>query len=329
MSIAEEFRDTVTIILAGYKDEIETSIFATNPGMYSRFEVVNFNDFSDTELNEIWAGLCKEHYISSDMVGNIVTRRLARKRQQGKGFGNARDVRKLFELASSRADRRHVREGKKTKKIVITVADVIGEKPDANNPVLVDAFRKLDAMTGISSVKKALRDIVESTQRNYDKELAGSAPDHVRISKLFVGNPGTGKTTVAALYGTILKELGLLSKGDVVKKTPSDFMGQAVGESARNTSTILKLCEGKVLIIDEAYGLHDSKSGGGGYGTQVLDTLVEKWSGEIGEDRAVIMIGYEDQLMAMLRDSNPGLTRRFDANPFRAGLTAGVKGTLD
>jgi SpoVK/Ycf46/Vps4 family AAA+-type ATPase len=136
-----------------------------------------------------------------------------------------------------------------------------------------------------------------------------------------LGNPGTGKTTVARIYARILNALQLLSKNEVVMKTPSDFLGSAVGQSAEKTSAILQLSEGKLLVIDEAYGFMDGgadKSAGGvSYGKQVLDTIVEKVSGGIGEDRAVIMIGYEDELMKMFRDMNPGLTRRFDAaHPF-------------
>jgi len=86
-------------------------------------------------------------------------------------------------------------------------------------------------------------------------------------------------------------------------------------ESQTKTANILKLCEGKTLIIDEAYNLH---TGSSGYGAQVLDTLCEKVSGSPGADGAVILVGYEDQLITMLRESNPGLNRRFNsANPMR------------
>ena len=76
---------------------------------------------------------------------------------------------------------------------------------------------------------------------------------------------------------------------------------------------------GKVLVIDEAIGLYNgARNGSAGYGKQVLDTIVEKVSGTPGEDRAVIMIGYELNMMEMIRNSNPGLSRRFDVNnPFR------------
>jgi Cdc6-like AAA superfamily ATPase len=112
---------------------------------------------------------------------------------------------------------------------------------------------------------------------------------------------------MASIYGKILKSLRLLSKGDVILKTTSDFIGSAVGESQNKTKAILEMAEGCVLVIDEAYGLDDQL-----YGKQVLDTIVEKVSGKPGEDIAVILIGYDKEIKKMLRDQNPGLARRFD-----------------
>ena len=116
-----------------------------------------------------------------------------------------------------------------------------------------------------------------------------------------------GKTTVAGHYGKLLKVLRLLTKGDVIAKTASDFVGSAVGESQKKTQAILALAEGCVLLIDEAYVLDDQL-----YGKQVLDTIVEKVLGTPGEDIAVVLIGYEKQISKLLRDQNPGLARRFD-----------------
>lgn len=90
-------------------------------------------------------------------------------------------------------------------------------------------------------------------------------------------------------------------------KLASDFIGSAVGESQTKTTTILASCTGKVLVIDEAYGLND-----GQYGKQALDTLVGLVDPKPGADMAVLMVGYEQQMRQMFRDQNPGLSRRFD-----------------
>jgi Cdc6-like AAA superfamily ATPase len=104
----------------------------------------------------------------------------------------------------------------------------------------------------------------------------------------------------------LLKELGFLSNGEIVLKTASDFVGGAVGESQNKTSQILESARGKVLIIDEAYALDDSL-----YGKQVLNTLVEKVQGGPADDMAVLLLGYEEPMLTMLRNQNPGLARRF------------------
>ena len=102
----------------------------------------------------------------------------------------------------------------------------------------------------------------------------------VTLNRIFLGNPGTGKTTVAKHYGNILKTLGMLSKGDVIIKNPHDFVGQVIGESEAKTKKILDNAKGSVLVIDEAYGLHPGGSKGYNdpYKTAVIDTIVAEVS---------------------------------------------------
>jgi hypothetical protein len=114
----------------------------------------------------------------------------------------------------------------------------------------------------------------------------------------------------------------LLSKGDVIIKNPSDFIGSALGTSEQQTRAILQSAEGCVLVIDEAYLLNSSAGGGGsrsggGMGTQdpykaaVIDTIVEQVQGRPGDDRSVLLLGYRNEMEAMFSSCNPGLSRRF------------------
>ena len=101
----------------------------------------------------------------------------------------------------------------------------------------------------------------------------------------------------------------------VIVKTPADFVGAALGESEKNTKGILKSTEGKVLIIDEAYGLYSGATGSGAisdpYKAAVVDTIVAEVQSTLGEDRCVLLLGYKEQLEEMFRNTNPGLSRRF------------------
>ena len=155
-------------------------------------------------------------------------------------------------------------------------------------------------------MKKAVLGLRDVAQDNYKLMLSpnGKEPHEVPLNRVFVGNPGTGKTTVAEIYGSILKELRFLTDGEVVSKFPSDFIGSVVGESAKNTDMIMKMCENKVLLIDEAYGLDDQN-----YGKQALDTITAKI---LVQPIAVILCGYEKDMDKMMRNQNPGLKRRFN-----------------
>lgn len=95
----------------------------------------------------------------------------------------------------------------------------------------------------------------------------------------------------------------------MVIKSPSDFIGAYIGESEKNTKSILEATKGKVLVIDEAYALYDVN--GTSFKKGVIDTIVAEIQNIPGEDRCVLMLGYTDQMEEFIKKSNPGLSRRF------------------
>ena len=123
---------------------------------------------------------------------------------------------------------------------------------------------------------------------------------------MFFGNSGTGKTTIAMLYGRVLKGLGLLSDGGFELKHPSDIIGVSIDESQKKISALLEQCLGKVLIIDEAYGLLQSPSG-----TDAVNAIAGMIGDSHDDDIAVVLIGYDQKMCEKLIEINSSIAWRF------------------
>ena len=251
----------------------------------------------------------------------IAIRRIGTRREI-KGFGNARDVRLLFDKCVQRQSDRLSRYREKHPQQPIDLYllcrdDILG--PKASLAVLESCpeYQQLLKMEGLQQMKCVIQEILNLVVVNSDREEREEPLFNICLNRVFLGNPGTGKTTVAQLYGRILCSLGLLSKGDTILKNPSDFVGDVIGSSEKSTRGILAAAEGCVLVIDEAYMLNPSRSmglssgGGDPYKAAVLDTLVEQVQGVPGADRVVILLGYKKDMEDMFRNCNPGLSRRF------------------
>ena len=124
---------------------------------------------------------------------------------------------------------------------------------------------------------------------------------------MFVGNPGTGKTTVARLLSQIYRTLGVVSKGHLVETERADLVAGYVGQTAAKTKTVLESALGGTVLIDEAYAL--ARGGDNDFGREAIDTLV-KYMEDHRDDLAVVVAGYPDEMREFI-ESNPGLESRF------------------
>ncbi|GAW24188.1 hypothetical protein ANO14919_137700 [Xylariales sp. No.14919] len=319
----------LTGVFVGYKKELEP-FFEHNPGLSTRIPYsVNFSDFSDGELWNILNNLIATQYQGKMRVqggmGGLYVRIAIRRLAQGRGsraFGNARAVENLLAAIANRQARRLQRErleGRELDCLFLTQTDLIGPDPtEASKSSL--AWGELQKLVGLSQVKDCVNRMIGLISRNYTRELGEKKPLKISLNQLFIGPPGTGKTTVAGLYGQILADLGYLSNGEVVLKTPADFVGDCLGKSEIQTRKILEATVGKVLVIDEAYMLDAGDRGKDQdkFKTGVIDTLVSMVQGVPGEDRCIILVGYEDKIKTMFSNVNGGLSRRFPVErPFR------------
>ncbi|KAL7782521.1 P-loop containing nucleoside triphosphate hydrolase protein [Trichoderma ceciliae] len=253
----------------------------------------------------------------------IAIRRLAQGRGS-RGFGNARVVENLLACISQRQAQRLMKEKQEKPDcepnyFKFTKEDIIGLKPSkvVKN---CEAWEKLQKLVGLGYVKNCVQRLIGMLGLNYEREMQEKYPLRFSLNQLFIGEPGTAKTTVAKLYGRILADLGYLSRGDVVLKNPADFIGECLGKSEAKTRKILEATVGKVLVIDEAYMLDagDPSKKQDKFKTGVIDTIVAMIQGVPGEDRCIILVGYEDKICNMFHNVNPGLSRRFPIErPFR------------
>ncbi|KAF8553248.1 P-loop containing nucleoside triphosphate hydrolase protein [Imleria badia] len=310
---------TLVFILAGYSKQME-KFFEHNPGLPSRVPYqLTFADYTDKELLSMLEDLVYKRYNGQMKVeeglgglyARIAVKRLGRGRGRP-GFGNARALQNMFaKIRERQAERveKERRSGKQVDDFLLTKEDLIGPDPSQVLPNSAP-WAKLQTLIGLDSVKDSVRNFFALLETNYQRELAEKEPMLFSLNRVFLGSPGTGKTTVAKLYGQILADLGMLSNGEVVVKNPADFVGAHLGQSEKNTKSILESTQGKVLVIDEAYMLY-SKNATDPYKTSVIDTMVAEIQSVPGEDRCVLLLGYKDQMEEMFQNVNPGLARRF------------------
>lgn len=186
---------------------------------------------------------------------------------------------------------------------------VLGEEED-NSERFEDVMAKLDALIGLHEIKTQVRNHARYIQfLQLRKEKGFEEREQINVHSVFIGNPGTGKTTVASMMGKLYKKMGLLSKGHVTEVDRVDLVGEYIGQTAPKVKDVIERARGGVLFIDEAYALARSNDDSKDFGREVIEILVKELSNGPG-DLAVIVAGYPKEMKHFL-DSNPGLKSRF------------------
>ena len=170
----------------------------------------------------------------------------------------------------------------------------------------IDGFEQLSQLVGGEAIRKQVEEML--LQIKFARSGKSNAVKSPCIHMRFVGNPGTGKTTVARIVGKILKENDVLRIGGFYEYAGRDFCGRYIGETAPKTASICRDAYGSVLFIDEAYTLYRDNTDGKDYGREALDTLIAEMENH-RDDFVVIMAGYTDD-MDKLMEGNAGLVGR-------------------
>ncbi|MBK7343381.1 MAG: AAA family ATPase [Saprospiraceae bacterium] len=315
----------LAVIAAGYPAEMEHFI-GSNPGLRSRFKMVlEFQDYQPEELNQIAVLAARHMEVVPDeeayrLLGQLIVRAY---RDRDRSFGNARFVYDLMErskiqlgLRIMRSDH-HLDLPRETLSAILPEDVLLATQTTSRSTVrlpvddelLAEALHELDDLIGLTRIKKEIHDLVLLIK--YDLTRMVTRKEPFSMHTIFIGNPGTGKTTIARILAKVYKALGLLDRGHVIETDRAGLVAGFVGQTAIKTSERIDEAKGGVLFIDEAYSLTQPGSGrAGDFGDEVIQTLLKRMEDHRGQF-FVFVAGYPDNMDLFLK-ANPGLKSRFD-----------------
>ena len=312
MKRMEDDAGKFAVVLAGYPAPMDNFI-RVNEGIARRItHRIHIDDYSALELVQIFTQMAaRQGYTLAPDTESVLFRKVNEMlAAKDKNWGNAGEMAKLLEAVKGRLSLR-IRELPKEARTAEVYQTIQPEDiPFEQRKVLSadEALAELDQLVGLDNIKTQMRQMVESFRADEARaKLTGESVRREAPHYIFMGNPGTGKTTVARLMADILTSLGVLSRGHLVEVTEKDLVAGYTGQTAIKTSNVIDSAMGGVLFIDEAYSLN--KGGDGGFGQEAINTLLQRLTADAGKF-VCVLAGYTKEMNEFLQ-TNSGLERRF------------------
>lgn len=295
----EDRRGEFVVILAGYQDEME-KLLTSNPGLYSRIGFkFHFPNYTKDELKLIGLQMLGDlQYKIDDNAMDLLLDIVCSKSYE-KSFANAREIRNVLHHVVMIQNERT--SDSDSNLIVLEDVETYAKE---HNYLLCEkgqdiAGSSMNKVVGLENVKKQIKRIEAYVRKN-------KGCPNINLHMCFTGNPGTGKTMIARMFGNILFRAGLLTSNKFIEVDRTDLVGKYIGQTESKTKEIIDKAMGGVLFIDEAYSL--SAGGENDYGSQAVSVLVKEMEDHNG-DFCVIFAGYEREMRQFIR-MNSGLSSR-------------------